>query len=171
MTLLPPNFFWRGSAGTQQTSVMMMDELAASRVGPLRRHFTHTHSHRYTHILYTHTHTPIYSTHTYSHQLPTRTVPTLHMYSPTLYTSDILQPPRPYLLYMYTASHTLHPTCAHTHSRSHSCPQHPGTPMVALWVRTTCQALWPLKQPHEPFPLTLSNSRAFIGIIIPTWTP
>lgn len=118
MTLLPPNFFWQGSAGTQQTSVMMMDELAASRVGPLRRHFTHTHSHRYTHILYTHTHTPIYSTHTYSHSSPHAQSPpcicTHPHYTQATFCS-LLAPtysictlhPTPYILHVHTHTHAL----------------------------------------------------------------
>ena len=57
--------FWRGSEGMEWASIMMMDEWAAGRAGPLGRHSTHTHTHIHTHshnsrptLHHTHTQSP-----------------------------------------------------------------------------------------------------------------
>ena len=41
--------FWRGSEGMEWASIIMMDEWAAGRAGPLGKHSTHTHTHTHTH--------------------------------------------------------------------------------------------------------------------------
>lgn len=119
--------------------------------------------------LYTHTHTDtlVYSTPTYSHnsthtQSPPCTYTHTHCTQATSYN---------FLTRTLCVCYTLH---THMHTHTHTLTlghQHQGSPTVVVGARTPYQALWPLRQPRTPFPLMTSNSRTFIGIIIPIWMP
>lgn len=137
---------------------MMMDDQTAGRAGPFGRHFTHIHTHTLTC--------------SYNSRLTLHPQSPPHTHLPTIYTQATLCHllTHTQILCVFAVPYTLHtaypPPTELTLSPSATGTQEPST--VVSWARIPHQALWPLKQPCEPFSLAPSNPRAFIGIIPPT---